>query len=496
MLMQILPKMRPLFEKGFNADANLRVVIASIKAEQEAAAKGEKEYNAEMTYNAVYLEIVRPDQPINPLKTQLEQLSLLKTKFLSDEITKEEFTAKTSELQSEGIMTSMGFTIPTKQLFQRLLAVVASAKNPEDLTKLIIPLFLTSRSSAVFLDQILKSSAYNELRTAALTPTPNDDLNTYDPTGYYMDMKRLQAEISAGKITPAAFSEAMSESQQKMMNFYAKPLTEPIEMVVKGSRPPIPRRVLENFDAEIKNFFKGVLATIKQYQDHDITFANVLLHLYMLKLWCSSCMGLDTLTGTQMQNDMNAGKYPLFTCNADIYTFLKEEYFPLIEKGFIGLPARFGQQLCENVVTLAQLGGDIELCKRATLRSLEYSEGIVTDATPENIPGIYAQMLENRGDMETALKYYEIALDGIRNATPPTYSDVIVYRSSLLTAKKGNLKGALRIIGLFHPNFGGREAIYKANARAYAIGLAERLSKQLGYPDLNAAISDCVYGRH
>ncbi len=105
-------------------------------------------------------------------------------------------------------------------------------------------------------------------------------------------------------------------------------------------------------------------------------------------------------------------------------------------------------------------------------------------------------MMENKGDMETALKYYEIALDGIRNATPPSYSDVIVYRSALLMAQKGSLKGALRIIGLFHPNFGGRESIYKANARTYAIGLAERLSKQLGYPDLNTAISDCVYGTH
>ncbi len=495
-LMQILPKMRPLFEKGFIAEGILERIIKFLKIEQDAQAVGEKEYIAETTYNTVYLQIVKPGEPIDPWKSQLDQLLLLKTRFLHNEITQTEFTDKSYELQSASIMTSMGFTIPTKELFKRLFTIVASAKSPDELVKLSVPLFLTGRSHSVFLTQLFKSTPYVELRSAAMAPTPNDDLNNYDPTGYFRDIKRLQEEVTKGKISPTAFSKVMSESQQRMMDFQTKPLTEPFEMEITGFHPPLPRTVIEKMDNEIKTLFKGVLDTLKQFPDNQVTFAKILLYLYLIKIWCGCCMGLDILSGTQMQNAMNAGKYPVYTCNPDIYRFLLGEYMPIIEKGFIGLPGRFGQQLCDTVVTLAQLGGDIELCKRATLRSLEYSEGIVTDATPENIPVIYAQMLENRGDNETAFKFYEIALDGIRNATPPTYSDVIVYRSALLTAQKGNLKGALRIIGLFHPNFGGREAYYKANARTYAISLAERLSKQLGYPDLNTAINDCIYGTH
>ena len=60
---------------------------------------------------------------------------------------------------------------------------------------------------------------------------------------------------------------------------------------------------------------------------------------------------------------------------------------PWIDDALNNLPSRFAQKLCGNLAIMGEMGDDFELCKRATLRSLELSEGVVTEATPENIPG-------------------------------------------------------------------------------------------------------------
>jgi tetratricopeptide (TPR) repeat protein len=141
---------------------------------------------------------------------------------------------------------------------------------------------------------------------------------------------------------------------------------------------------------------------------------------------------------------------------------------------------------------MGEMGDDLELCKRATLRSLELSEGVITEATPENIPGNLAAFYERLGDTDNALKYYMMCLDGIKLTYPPVWADAIVYRAAILLKEKGDKRKALEILGSYHPAFRGNASSVVCISRKKGEELAEELARELGYADAQTAVNSIL----
>ncbi|HME52151.1 MAG TPA: SIR2 family protein [Candidatus Lokiarchaeia archaeon] len=483
----IIQKMgEPVSHEMSPADA-LSLAIERVQAEQTAA--GDLA-DIERIFSNVYLSMVSPNaEEWNAL---YEELSSLKSRAISGEITKEEYSTNAYALKSKAFQQSMGNNIPLEDLFGKLISSFYSVQDAQELLDNAAILSLTARSVPFFLTNLLKTPEFVALRTATMAPTANDYLNQYDPVGYMALLRDLQDKAARGEVPAGEFSTQISEAMIKQGEFYATPLTKPFEVSLVGSRPPIPRVVVENYDRAISDVFEPFFQAAGKFTASDVIEAKIMVDVCLIKLWNMSFFGLDMLGGSQMTNCGYAGKYPLFTCNPDITSVLQERYHHDIDKAFELLPARFGQIFCEGVVDLAFAFDDLELCEQATLQSLKYSEGAVNESTPANIPVVLAQMLENRGDKENALKYYVIALEGVRNFTPPMYADVIVYRSALLTLENGDKEEALKILGLYHPAFHGKESDLKVNARTYARVLADEIASDMGYTNTEDAIADIL----
>ena len=194
----------------------------------------------------------------------------------------------------------------------------------------------------------------------------------------------------------------------------------------------------------------------------------------------------------KFQEIWEAGEYPRRFSPKQIFEYLKEKMAPWVDDALNKFPPRFVQKLCGNLAIMGEMGDDFELCKTATLRSLELSEGVVTDATPENIPGNLAAFYERIGDKENALKYYQLCLDAIKLTYPPIWADAIVYRSAILLSEKGDKKGALEIIGKYHPSFRGNASSVVLPGRKMAENFVEEIARNLEYNNAQIAINDIL----
>ena len=153
------------------------------------------------------------------------------------------------------------------------------------------------------------------------------------------------------------------------------------------------------------------------------------------------------------------------------------------------LPNRFGQQLCYDLVVLAEMDENLDLCRRATERSLELTEGVVNESTAYNVPIGLAAMSQTRGDDEEALKLYKLGIDSVKLAYTHTFADVFIYQSAKLQYTMGHKEDALRTIGAYHSAFLGPEPPYLPPAHNLSVEFANKIATDLGYPDAETGVS-------
>ena len=80
-----------------------------------------------------------------------------------------------------------------------------------------------------------------------------------------------------------------------------------------------------------------------------------------MTLWLTIAQAGDVESGQKFQVIMSRGDFPITSGNGSVISFLMEKSKNWIEKGMIELPARFGQQLCTNLITIAKLLNWIQL---------------------------------------------------------------------------------------------------------------------------------------
>ncbi|MBY8981431.1 MAG: tetratricopeptide repeat protein, partial [Candidatus Lokiarchaeota archaeon] len=194
----------------------------------------------------------------------------------------------------------------------------------------------------------------------------------------------------------------------------------------------------------------------------------------------------------EYRNKWDKGEYPGYTCEKDIYKYILDWVNSWKEKALEELPARFIQKLCGSLIMLAGMGNNFELCKFVTETSLKISEGKITEATPQGIPSALAAFYEEQGNLEEALKYYNMSLDVIKLINAPIWADVIIYRAALVHFKLGYKEKALEILGRYHPDFYGNEAVIAMPARKIARQLAEGLANELGYSSAKEGVDNIL----
>ncbi len=229
---------------------------------------------------------------------------------------------------------------------------------------------------------------------------------------------------------------------------------------------------------------------LKEYD--ELSIPRLLLEGSILKVWNNFLPYIDATQAKKWQDAWEKGSYPLRFSNAVLYNFVRKNIDYWLPTAMRKFPPRFLQKLLGVLVTVGEAGNAFEWVKEITLKSLELTEGAVTEATPtQNIPGSLAAFYEFHGDMANALKYYTLALDAIRSAIPPINQDAIIYRAADLTARQPapeSQKAALKIIAQFHPDFHGNGGIIKMPARQHCKNLAETIAHNIGYANADVAI--------
>jgi hypothetical protein len=291
-------------------------------------------------------------------------------------------------------------------------------------------------------------------------------------------LKDFEDQVGALSITMTQMASYLS------INYNKSPVY--LDMLTKLSQPDqnITTEMLDEIDSLIRKSFFEVIEKAKATD----RIAELLMEMAFLSIWIQGVQYLDPEGMKEYQRMWDAGEYPKRCSPKIIFEYLRQKSSLWLDEAMEILPSRFIQKLCGNLAIMGEMGDDLELCKKATLKSLELSEHLVTEATPENIPGNLAAFYERIGESDKALNYYKMSLDAIKLTYPPVWADAIVYRSALILRRKGNIQGALETIGRYHPTFRGNASTVVLPSRKMAESLAEELAKELGYSNAKIAI--------
>jgi len=150
---------------------------------------------------------------------------------------------------------------------------------------------------------------------------------------------------------------------------------------------------------------------------------------------------------------------------------------------------RLAQPMFALMAIIGESTNDYKLLKDATESSLKLTQGKVTELTPYPIPeSLAVWYLENHKD-EEALKWFELALNGIKTCVSRQKVDAIVLQACNLQAKKNPtiaLKWAFTYSAKFVPSQDfllpgpGRDILYrKCGEWAHTLNFADIKSAQL-----------------
>ncbi len=366
----------------------------------------------------------------NKWKMYLSLMEAEKKKYISGEIDYDTFQANCTDINQKATYESMGMTVDLSELFKRQVNVAVNSSSDEIFEDQASAFSITLTTMAGFLTSLYsQSEVYQELLVAV-------------SQGHLPEEQRDQNKC----INPGMLSQ--------------------LDSIIRKSFLPIIERA-KNTNFRVEN----------------------IVEIGILSLWIMGFQYLDPHGMKRYQEAWTSGNYPFKSTPSEIYKYLYEKTSPWIDNALESLPSRFVQKLCGLLVNLAEMGNEFELCKKATLRSLALTDGVVTEATPENIPGSLAGFYEIIGDKENALKYYLICLDAIKLITQPVWTDVYIYRTAYLLREKNEPQEALKIIGKYHPAFRGNASTLHMPARELTLSLANELAIDLGYENAQSALN-------
>ncbi|UYP44217.1 hypothetical protein NEF87_000502 [Candidatus Lokiarchaeum ossiferum] len=242
--------------------------------------------------------------------------------------------------------------------------------------------------------------------------------------------------------------------------------------------------VLEGFD----NLLREPFYAIFHHSYYNSGNNEILMEMLILALWILGTKWLDPTGLKEYQRMWDGGELPKYSSHPSIFKYLKKNCDIWQKKAFKHLSDRFVQKFCGFLVNLSEMGNDITLCEKATLKSLELSNGVVTEATSDGIPSSLAAFYERSGDPKKALSFYLICLDAIKLTVQPLWADTIIYRAAKLMNESGNPKSALNILYQYHPAYKGNAASINMPSRKLGAKFAEALAKSLGYSSVINAI--------
>ncbi len=417
--------------RNFELDEAASIASEYVYKLTELMTDQSNEAKADQTILGFEIQLKRPNT--DEWKRFADQMYEEKRRFLSGEIDFNEFNTNCVDINQKGIYELMGMTVDIFDLLDKQVEVTVRSDRRSEFEDQAGALSITMMQMAPYL-----SAKYNKSQV-------------------YLDLLN-----------------AISQ------------LTRPVDQ--RDPSKVVTKDMLDEIDGLIRESFNPVL----QIAENESKLVMLLMEMAFLSIWIQGVQYLDPVGMQEFQKIWDAGEYPKRFSPKQIFEYLKNKMEPWINDALNNLPARFAQKLCGNLALMGEMGDDFELCKRATLRSLELSEGIVTEATPENIPGNLAAFYERLGDKDNAFKYYQLCLDAIKLRYPPIWADAIIYRSSLLLVEKGNKKEALELIGNFHPSFRGNASSVVLPSRKMAETLAEELARDLGYSDAQSAVNSIL----
>jgi hypothetical protein len=267
------------------------------------------------------------------------------------------------------------------------------------------------------------------------------------------------------------------------------------ELIKKPENPDVfPVENMIGLDEHFRKMYEPIISRINRMNDPKT--AKILLDLTILGRWKDLMQSIGGEYGSFSQH-WDEGRYPLRSTHPKAYSFHKEKFMEWLEEGLTTLSHRVIQKMVRYIVGLAETGGDIELVKKLTFKSLELTNGLVTEATPQEIPGIYAAFLDLNGNKEEALKYYNMSLDALKTAVPPLYQEPILYRTAILMGEfpdKYTKKDILKTIGRFHSTYYGNQPYASSGSpsKDLAVQLAEKLAKEEGFTNAKQGIAELL----
>ena len=254
-----------------------------------------------------------------------------------------------------------------------------------------------------------------------------------------------------------------------------------------------PVQELEAMDQQFRIIYKPIKNRIEKMNN---PVAKILLDLIVVARWKDV---IQSIGGAQedFSKQWDEGRYPLKHTHPKAYEYHKERFSEWLNTGMTDLSHRVIQKLVRYVMGLAEAGRDIELIELLTKKSLSLTEGLVTEATPQEVPGVLAAYRDLEGKKEEALKYYTMALDAMKSAVPPMYQEAILYRAvSLMNEfpEQYTKKEILKTIGKLHPTFYGNQQYASTGSPAtdLAVQMANKLAKEEGYANANEAIESLL----
>ncbi len=429
-LMPFLGYLRPL-TRWFDLDKAAIMAVDFTKKSLELRSQNTDESRADLLILNMTTAIICTEE--KEWKPFVEKMNELKVKYLTGVIDFGAFQKGLGEIQNEATKEQMGMTVDLDLLLEKQVEATANSVSEED-----------------FEDQA-EALSITTLQIGAMIP------------------KRINESQEYKNIIEGLGQEILPEIQRNPNIMITSNKLDALDKVIRKPYMPVLERA-SNSTSNVK----------------------LLMEMAMLSLWINTTMYLDPEGVKDYTKKWENGDYPKHHTPATIYKYLKEKTDGWLDEAFKNLSGRFIQQLCGNIATLAEMGNDIELCKKATLKSFELSEGFVTEATPEGIPGILAAFYDRMGARESALKYYQLCLDAIKRTAQPMWTDAIIYRVAKLLVQRNDNKLALEIIGKYHPSFKGNAGPINMPARKLTLNLADEIANKLGYANANEAIDEIL----